>query len=138
MDEHLKVVSLDDAFDCYEMSKRIESKKPVFYYDVVKNKFCKIKGSIKENGVLFINANQLCLKLIDEYLNIPDIRKHKNSFEREWGAAKNKVVSFLWFFEHIDGAYGFQEYEMLRVVNELKAWCKNNGFGYLEPEIYKT
>lgn len=40
------VVALDDAFDCYEISKRTISDTPLFYFDLETNKFKKIKSSI--------------------------------------------------------------------------------------------
>ena len=130
-------ISLDDAFDCYEMSKRTVSANPLFYYDFEERKFVKIKNSIKNPGAVFINSYKLCSKLIDQYLGQPENKDYKSLFEKQWTKNQNKIVNFLWFFEHIDGCYNFQEYEVLCVTKELKKWCKNNNLNYLEPEIYR-
>ena len=136
MNEFYITVSLDEAFDCYEMSKREVSKEALFYYDFVENKFVKIKNSMRNPGVMFINSYKLCSKLIDEYFEQPEIKQYKLSFEKETDGVRNKVVDFLWFFEHIDGCFDFQKYEMIRVGAELKKWCKSNNLEYLNPEIY--
>jgi hypothetical protein len=135
MKDFSKIVALDDAFDCYEMSKRNISKTPLFYYDISKNVFLKIKSTIKDTGIVFINSYELCSKLIYEYLNQPEMKEYKIAFER-LEINKNKIVSFLWFFEHIDGCYGFTKFEILIVTKELKKWCKSNGLDYLEPEVH--
>ena len=129
-------VSLDDAFDCYEMSKRTMSKEPRFYYDFTVNKFVEIKSHMKNPGVIFINSYKLCSKLIDEYINKPEMQEYKNTFEKESYGPHDKIVKFLWHFEHIDGCYDFGKFEILRVTDELKKWCENNGLDYLEPEVY--
>ena len=130
-------VSLDDAFDCYEKSKRNVSKEPLYYYDLAKNEFIKIKGTMKNTGIVFINSYQLCSRLIDEYLNQPGMNKHKKAFSETKDWRKSKIVEFLWYFEHIDGCYGFRDFEIPRVATELKKWCKKNGLNYIEPHVYR-
>lgn len=128
-------VSLDDAFDCYEFTKREISKTPLHYFDFTKGKFVKIKSGMKNPGVEFVNTYELCIKVIDEYLNQPRMKEYKIAFAKAEGS-RNKIVRFLWFFEHIDGCYNFEKFEITRVTKELKKWCKRNGLDYLEPEGY--
>lgn len=137
MNDYCTTVSLDDAFDCYEVSKRNVSKDPLYYYDLEKNEFVKIKGAIKNSGIVFLNSYNLCSKLIDEYLSHPLMQEYKDSFDRVLKNTKNKIVSFLWFFEHIDGCQDFQKFEILKVEKELKKWCKSNGLEYLDPVVYR-
>lgn len=130
-------VSLDDAFDCYEMSKRNVSDAPLYYYDLAQNEFIKIKSTMTNASVVFINSYQLCSRLIDEYLNQPEMNKHKKAFSETRDRRKSKIVEFLWYFEHIDGCYGFQSFEVPRVATELKKWCKKNGLNYIESQAYR-
>lgn len=137
MNNFLTTLSLDDAFDCYEMSKRTISDTPLFYYDFTANEFIKIKSAIKNPGVVFINSYKLCSRLIDEYLNQPKMNEYKILFENKTDASQNKIIRFLWFFEEIDGCYDFQKFEISKVTKELIKWCKNNGINYSKPEIYR-
>lgn len=102
------VISLDDALDCYEMSKRIVSETPLYYYDREKNEFVKIKGVIKNSGVLFLNSYELCSALIDAYLSQPEMKEYQISFANELKTAKNKIVSFLWFLSILMDALAFK------------------------------
>ncbi len=147
MEDFCIVVSLDDAFDCYEMSKRIVSETPLYYYDTKTNTFRKIKStmpwyleepSIKASGIVFINSYKLCQSLIKEYLNQPSMKEQKDLFESIPKNEKNRIVDFLWFFEHIDGCYDFQKFEVSRVEKELKRWCKINKLRYLEPVVHRV
>ena len=47
--------------------------------------------------------------------------------------SKDPVVSFLWFFEHIDGAYDFDQFENEEIIRVLKKWCEKNQFDYSLP-----
>ena len=137
MNELSVTVSLDDAFDCYEMSKRQVSETPLFCYDIEKSEFVKVKNSMSSTCFLFLNAYSLCSNLIDSYLQQPGMERYRELFYEENKGAKNKIVAFLWFFEHIDGCMDFEKYEMAHVTKELKKWCKENKFLYTEPEVYK-
>lgn len=138
MNDFNVVVSLDKAFDCYQVGKRKKSKVPLYFYDLKKNEFMKIKGELKENCISFINSYDICCSLIDEYLNQPHVKQYKEDCIKSIKNARysNKIVDFLWFFEHIDGCYGFENFEISRMTNVLKKWCKINGFSYLEPKVY--
>lgn len=137
------IVSLDEAFICYEASKRQVADAPQYYYDTLTNKFERIKSTmprwieeprISASGIVFINSYKLCLKLIGEYLNLPSNAEYKASFERKSGDSRNVIVDFLWFFEHIDGCVGFENFEAPRVEVELKKWCALNGLEYRDRE----
>lgn len=130
-------ISLDDAFDCYEVSKRNVSEVPLYYYDYTQKEFAKIKSTLKNPGVVFINSYQLCLKLIDEYLIQPEMEKHKRAFSKSRDRRKNRIVGFLWYFEHIDGCYGFRAFEIAKLRKELIKWCNNNDLNYIEPQVYQ-
>ena len=130
------VIPLDEAFDYYEMSKRIISDEPLYCYDFIKNIFVKSKEKYSGHSVPFINSYVVCLKLINEYLNHPSKSRYKLDFEQESKNASNKIVSFLWFFEHIDGCEDFKKFEIRSMLKVLKKWCVTNGFEYLEPQVY--
>lgn len=145
MEDFRAVVSLDDAFDCYEMSKRNVTKTPSYYYDTDTSEFKKIKSTmpwysekppIKDSGIVFINSYALCSSIIDNYLNQSQMSEYKKTFAKESKNSKNKIVSFLWFFERIDGCRDFNHYEMLHVAKALKEWCKLNNLAYLESRVY--
>ena len=130
------VISLDDAFDYYEMSKRTVTDKPLYCYDLAKRIFTENKEKNGAHSVPFINSYAVCLNLIDEYLSQPSKSMYRSSFLKESEHQKNKIVSFLWFFEHIDGCEDFKNYEIRSMLKVLKKWCKVNGFGYTEPQVY--
>ena len=75
-------VSLDEAFDCYEFSKRDYTKTPTHYYCFEKKAFRKINFEIKTPGVVFINTYETCLQVIDEYLRQPGMEKYRENFEK--------------------------------------------------------
>ena len=138
MNDLKNTVFLDDAFDCYQLGKRKISPIPLYCYDLNKNKFVKIKSELKENCIPFINSYDICCCLIDKYLDEPNVKQYKEDCIKSIknGLHKNKVVDFLWFFEHIDGCYGFEKFEIARVTEILKKWCESNELSYLEAEIY--
>lgn len=57
-------------------------------------------------------------------------------FEKERNQNKNKIVEFLWYFEHIDGCQDLQKFEITRVTREPAQWCRSTGLSYTLPEIY--
>ncbi len=137
MDTQDIVISLDQAFDCYEYTKRIISDEPLYCYLIPERKFVKIKEKYKDISVLFPNAYRLCLELIDEYLSQPPIDQFREAYKKEAKTQRNKVVCFLWFFEHLDGCVDFQRFEIPKMTKILKKWCKHNGFAYTEPQVYR-
>ena len=132
------IIPLDVAFDCYQVGKRKVSKVPLYCYDLKNNEFIKIKGEMKETCIPFINSHTICCNLIDEYLEQPHIKQYKEECIKSIKSARyrNKIIDFLWFFEHIDGCYGFDDFEIVRMTKILKKWCESNGFSYIEPEVY--
>ncbi len=131
------VISLDDAFDYYEMSKRVISDKPVYCFIPSKNIFYKNKDKYKDQSIPFINSYEQCVKLIDEYLKHPSKNNYRLAFEHQSKESRNKVVDFLWFFEHIDGCADFSNFEKCRMLKVLKKWCFTNNFVYVEPQVYR-
>ena len=131
------VISLDDAFDYYEMSKRIISDKPIYCFVTSKNIFDKNKDKYKGQSIPFINSYEQCIKLIDEYLSLPSKNSYQLAFEHQSKKEKNKVVSFLWFFEHIDGCADFKNFEIRSMLKVLKKWCISNDFEYIDPQVYR-
>lgn len=129
------VISLDDAYMWYESTKRIVSWKPLYCYDLRDHVFARYDKKHIKYSIPFINAYATCSKLMDEYLNHSSQRLNKIKFEKHHSRYKNKIVNFLWFYEDIDGSYGFQNYEIRRITDILKSWCISNGFDYIESEI---
>ena len=132
------VISLDDAFDYYEMSKRIISDKPLYCFVISKNIFDKNKEKYSGQSIPFINSYEQCVKLIEEYLSQPSKNCFRLAFEHQSKGERNKVVSFLWFFEHIDGCADFKKFEIRNMLKVLKKWCIHNNFEYIEPQVYRT
>ena len=134
MDTQNVVISLNDAFCYYELTKRKISDEPEYCYLIPERKFVKFKEKYKNISVPFLNSYRLCLELIDEYLSQPPQSCYRDAYKKEAKTQRNKVVCFLWFFEHIDGCVDFERFEIPKVGKILKKWCERNGFEYLEPE----
>lgn len=130
-------IPLDDAFDCYEQSKRKVTLEPLFGYDTEKKEFVKLRDKNRNVCVVFVNSYQLCSSLIEEYLSQPSMEEHRKAFKELSKNSSNKIVSFLWYFEHIDGCRDFEMFEIKRVSKALKKWCKANNFEWTEPEVYR-
>lgn len=121
----------------YESSKRTKNTNPTFGYDIDKEDFIKITDSVLEkmksgkiNVIPFINSYELCLKIIDEYLSQPAMDKYREGAYKSMRERKHeKVVAFLWYFEHIDGTYPFGVYERKKVFKTISKWAQINGFG---------
>ena len=62
--------------------------------------------------------------------------QYKTDFLKISKNAKNKIISFLWFFESIDGCKDFNNFEIINVSKALKKWCKINNLKYSEPSVY--
>lgn len=120
----------------YEGEKRIKVKTPLHYLDLNDYSFKKIKEA-SHSGPEFICSYELCMDIINSFLNQPNMKKHKKDFsEFKKSRNTNDVVSFLWYFESIDGCHQFYKYEAPIVIKELKKWCKLNGLEYLEPDVF--
>lgn len=132
-------IDIDEAMDCYIASKRTFSDIPVYGYDTEKEEFVKMKESTRKNEwvIDFINSNKIANEVIDLYLNQSGMEEHKKKF-RSFYQTGNRVTDILWYFEHIDGAYPFEDFECVYVVKLIKKWCKKNGFSFTEPVIYKV
>lgn len=132
-------IDIDTAMDWYISSKRTFSDTPVCGFDTEKEEFVEMKESVRknENVIDFINSNKVANEVIDLYLNQPGMEEHKKNF-RSFYQTGNRVTDILWYFEHIDGAYLFEDFECIHVVMLIKKWCKKHSFSFTEPEIYKV
>ena len=132
----ITIISLDDAIIAYDRYKRKEKNQiSEIVYNINERQFLKAKRTVRNgsNCVSFINCHQTCLSIIEKYLNQPVIKKYKEACITEMSKSKDPVVSFLWFFEHIDGAYDFDQFENEEIIRVLKKWCEKNQFDYSLP-----
>ena len=133
-----------DLLKLYECSKRTVRDYPAFGYDIEKGDFIKVTETLLEkiecgkvNVILFINSYQVCLKIIDEYLAQPCMESYKDGAYRSMrDKGHDKIVAFLWFFEDIDGAYSFDDFELKKVDKIVTKWAIENGFELLD-ETYE-
>lgn len=131
------MLELDEAMEFYERTKRERGYRLLYYPD--KNEFrCVTENSDQKNAIPFIDSYSMCLKIIEMYLNTPQKQKYREECKQRMKEGKNKIVSFLWFFEHIDGAYNFELYERIKVEKELKKWCAFNNIQYSQLEKYSV
>ncbi len=70
-------------------------------------------------------------EVIDAYLNQNGMEEHKINF-KDFYESGNRVTDILLYFNAIDGAYPFGDFECLYVVDVIRNWCRVNGFGYTE------
>ena len=106
----------------------------MYGYSVEKEEFVKVTDTLQEkinNGdidvIPFIDCYEVCLEIINSYLSQENVAKYKDGATKEMQKNKhNKIVAFLWYFEHIDGAYGFGEFEEQMIRSVLKNWAKES------------
>lgn len=125
-------VDMDQAIEVYEFQKRKLSDESLYRFDPAKNEFFenKRKNKRRDHCVDFICSYKVCREIIKSYLNQPGIEQFKSDCEQEMKQAKNPVVAFLCFFEHIDGTYDFERYEAFEVTKIIQKWCKQSNFEY--------
>lgn len=126
-------MKLDDVIEEYEGTKR--SKGYSLYYDSAEDN---VYSSNKEmNDVVVIaDTYDFCRGIIGQYLDEPGISQYRDDCRRELKRASNKVVSFLWFFDHIDGAYDFELYETVFIKKMLVKFCRANGLPIIDLDEY--
>ena len=130
------VLNIEDLMWKYECSKREYSENPKYGYDIYKEEFIAITDAVREKmekGTLsvipFINSYKVCLSIIDEYLSMPALNDYKKeAYEAMKQKPQKEVVAFLWYFEHIDGAYSFGDFEEKRINKIVEKWALTNGF----------
>ena len=130
------IVSLDDAVNAYDRYKRKWKNQILsIVYSIDKKQFVIAKESAEQNinCVPFVDCHQACLSIIDAYLDQPEIIEYKEACRDEMSKAKDPVVAFLWFFDHLDGAYDFERFEYDAILRILKKWCKKNQLAYSAP-----
>ncbi len=126
-------MDFDSIMDLYNYTKR--DKGNSIYYDADKDEVYSSKSGLE--GIVLINdTNCLCNTVIKQYLEEPFICSYKEECQNCLKTAKKKVVSFLSFFDHIDGAYDFELYEALYVRKVLMRFCKANQIPYNDMNIY--
>lgn len=132
-------LKIEDLFSFYESIKRRRTDRPLYGYDIDKEKFIKLTDTVNEKmeqGIIsvipFINAYKVCLEIIDMYLEKDNVKEYKAGARQAMKQKRHdKIVAFLWYFDHIDGCYPFEEFEEVIVKKELVKWCKRNGFEYI-------
>ena len=85
---------------------------------------------------LVSDTYDMCRGLIKQYLETPGIARYGAECRAAMKGSANKVVSFLWFFEHIDGAYDFELYEAVAVRKAMLKYCKTNGLPFKDVSEY--
>jgi hypothetical protein len=131
------MLELDEAMDFYERTKRVKGYS-LFYCPETNDFECVMENIGNKNVIPFIDSYSVCLRIIEMYLNTPQKQKYREECKQKMKREKNKVVSFLWFFECIDGAYNFDLYERIKVEKELKRWCANYNILYSPLEKYSV
>ena len=129
------ILDLDKAIDIYQAAKR--DKNITYVYDSELDKFILQKTKPIPNTIPFINSFDECRRIIDIYLEQDYISKYKEDCKNAIREDKyhNKIVSFLWFFEHIDGCFDFNNYECIEICKVIKKWCKRNKIEFNPPSI---
>lgn len=135
----MKPFEIEDLYWYYRETRHDRTEEPLYGYDIDKEKFIKLTDTVKEKmekGIIsvipFINAYKVCLEIIDMYLERDNMKEYKAGARQAMKQKRHdKIVAFLWYFEHIDGCYPFEEFEEVIVKKELVKWCKRNGFEYI-------
>ena len=126
------VINMDNALEIYYEIKDEEN--ACYVFDKSKQEFVEIKNDCNnENYILFINCFKIANEVIDVYLSQDGMEHHKKAFESFYQTG-NRVTDILWYFEHIDGAYPFEDFECLYVAEKIKKWCIKNNFDCTEIE----
>ena len=129
------IINIDKAFDIYRYNKRSKPNEMYHGYDVANNNFIDMNlldEESKKHVVPFLECYSIANKVIDMYLGQPCFEEDKALF-RDFVETGNRVTDILWYFEHIDGAYHFEQFEKIYVVSLIKQWCDENGFEYEGP-----
>ena len=124
---------LDDVITLYEHTKR--NKGYSIYYDCENGSVYFSKNG-EEGNTLIEDSYTLCCEIIKMYLDQPGVSCYREECQNYLKKEKNKVVSFLWFFDSVDGAYDFELYETLFIRRLLIKYCKNNGIRFADLTEY--
>ena len=130
------VVNIDEAFDIYYVSRNSITNTPIYFFSFITGRFERVQGQKIFEGVAFINANNVCTEIINKYLVQAHIKPYADDYKRKAKLTHKKVTCFLNYFEHIDGCYDFEKYEINSLTKILKDWCKENNLCYTEPVVY--
>lgn len=130
------IVNMDSAVSSYIWKKRNYSSKILLGYDKVKKDFVELESCVVSDDIIpFIDCYAVANEVIDAYLNQEGMEEHKSNFKNFYETG-NRVTDILWYFDAIDGAYPFEDFECLYVVDVIRNWCKENGLGYTEFTEY--
>lgn len=122
------VVNTDEAIEIYLEIKDDDRDDLQLVFDKEKLEFVLIDFKIDDDKyVRFLDCFAVANKVIDTYLDQDGMENHKKSF-KSFKKTGNRIIDILWYFESIDGAYSFEEFECLYVSELIKAWCDKNGF----------
>ena len=127
------IININNAIDMYNQYKRKRDGQTVtLCYDVSKSEFRALKENeaTNENAILFMNCYDTALKIIDLYLEQPEISKYKDDCIKKMKDSKDRIVACLWFFDSIDGAYDFEYFEYEQIARIAQRWCKKKQYEY--------
>lgn len=126
------IINMDEAHSAYMWKKRDYGSEILLGYDKARKDFVELNSCIDSDDVIeFINCYAVANEVIDAYLNQDGMEEHKNNF-KNFCETGNRVTDILLYFNDIDGAYPFEDFECLYVVEIIRNWCKTHGFGYTE------
>ena len=129
------VINMDKALELYYDVKREEN--VCYMFDKEKQDFVECeKNNNNDISILFLDCFKIANEVIDIYLSQEGMEHHKKAFE-SFTQTGNRVTDILWYFEHIDGAYPFEDFECLYVAEKIKKWCSENDFDCTEIENMK-
>ena len=130
------IVNMDSAFRAYMREKRNSETNIFWGYDKSKKEFVELKSCGNSSDIVnFIDCYSVANEVIDAYLNQGGMEEHKNNFKNFYETG-NRVTDILLYFNDIDGAYPFEGFECLYVVDVIRNWCKEHRFGYTKMTIY--
>ena len=127
------MVNFDDVITEYEATKRNKGF-AIYYNSEADNVFSSSKDSA--DAALISDTYDMCCGIIKQYLETPGIARYGTECRAAMKGSANKIVSFLWFFEHIDGAHDFELFETSAVRKAMLKFCKSNGLPFKDVVEY--
>ena len=125
----IKGYELDFKSDIYQYNLQIDGEEKLDINIELNDE--KAKYKIKGNNNL---KNKSIIEI--EVTAEDGMEEHKKAFE-SFIKTGNRLTDILWYFEYIDGAYSFEDFECLYVAEKIKKWCSENDFDCTEVENMK-